>query len=104
MQVENGVISANETETRQEAVVTAVSLADESVRATVKVTVDPTLAVMNAYVGDEKILDMGEDYESLIRRSQQRLFGNGMERRYAEFKSYRGFHEQRYSSGGSNGI
>lgn len=66
VQVENGVISANETETRQEAVVTAVSLADESVRATVKVTVDPTLAVMNAYVGDEKILDMGKDYESLI--------------------------------------
>ena len=66
IQVDDGVISAGETETKQEVIVTAISLADESVRATLKVIVDPALAVMNAYVGDEKVRDMSDDYESLI--------------------------------------
>ncbi len=63
--VENGVITAKDVGSKKEAVVTAVSTMDETIRCDVKVTVDPALAVMNAYVGNEKRLDLGEDYETL---------------------------------------
>ena len=63
--VEDGVLSAAEVETKQSVIITAMAAADESVYAQATITVDPTLAVMNAYVGNEKLLDIAEDYDEL---------------------------------------
>ncbi len=63
--VENGVLTAKAVTERKQATVTAASALDNTVTASVTVTVDPARSVMNAYVGDEKLLDLGEDYEAL---------------------------------------
>ena len=64
--VEDGLLTASEDITEKTTVtVTVRSAVDESAAASAEITVDPALAVMNAYVGDEKLLDMGEDYDSL---------------------------------------
>ena len=64
--VEDGLLTAAEDVTERTTVtVTAASALDEDVKASAEVTVDPALAVMNAYVGDEKLLDTAEDYDTL---------------------------------------
>lgn len=64
--VEDGMLTAAEEITERTTVtVTVKSAVDENVTASAQVTVDPALAVMNAYVGDEKLLDMAEDYDTL---------------------------------------
>lgn len=45
--------------------VTAASAEDNSVLAEAKITVDPALAFMNAYVGNEKLLETELDYDKL---------------------------------------
>ena len=63
--VEGGVLTAAEVETKETVIITAMAAADESVYAQATITVDPSLAVMNAYVGNEKLLDIAEDYDEL---------------------------------------
>ena len=63
--VEDGVLTAAEVETKETVIITAMAAADESVYAQATITVDPSLAVMNAYVGNEKLLDIAEDYDEL---------------------------------------
>ena len=64
--VEDGLLTAAEDVTERTTVtVTAASVLDGDVKASAEVTVDPALAVMNAYVGDEKLLDTAEDYDEL---------------------------------------
>ena len=63
--VEDGVLTAAEVETKETVIITAMAAADESVYAQATITVDPSLAVMNAYVGNEKMLDIAEDYDEL---------------------------------------
>ncbi len=62
--VEDGVLTAAEVETKETVIITAMAAADESVYAQATITVDPS-AVMNAYVGNEKLLDIAEDYDEL---------------------------------------
>ncbi len=63
--VEDGVLTAAEVETKETVIITAMAAADECVYAQATITVDPSLAVMNAYVGNEKLLDIAEDYDEL---------------------------------------
>ena len=63
--VEDGVLTAAEVETKETVIITAMAAADESVYVQATITVDPSLAVMNAYVGNEKLLDIAEDYDEL---------------------------------------
>ena len=63
--VEDGVLTAAEVESKETVIITAMAAADERVYAQAMITVDPSLAVMNAYVGNEKLLDIAEDYDEL---------------------------------------
>ena len=63
--VKDGVLTAAEVESKETVIITAMAAADERVYAQAMITVDPSLAVMNAYVGNEKLLDIAEDYDEL---------------------------------------
>lgn len=64
--VEEGrVQAAEEIEEKTTVKITAFAQENPDVFAEVMVSVDPSLAFMNAYVGDEKLLDTAESYESL---------------------------------------
>lgn len=64
--VEEGLVqAAEEIEEKTTVKITAFAQENPDVFAEVMVSVDPSLAFMNAYVGDEKLLDTAESYESL---------------------------------------
>ena len=91
--VEDGLLTAAEDVTERTTVtVTAASALDGDVKASAEVTVDPALAVMNAYVGDEKLLDTAEDYDDAERRKRQHIQRDCMEGRSAQFQD-RGHNE-----------
>ena len=64
--VEDGVVTAASIDTKQTAIITARSVENKDVYAQATVTVDPAIAFMNAYVGNEKILDTEDEYEDLV--------------------------------------
>lgn len=63
--VEDGVVTAADITEKKSAVITAASAADASIKAEAVVTVDPAKAVASVYIGDEKLLDLAENVESL---------------------------------------
>ena len=55
VEVNDGKLTAKEIDVKKTVTVTAASAEDNSVLAEAKITVDPALAFMNAYVGNEKL-------------------------------------------------
>ena len=56
VEVNDGKLTAKGIDVKKTVTVTAASAEDNSVLAEAKITVDPALAFMNAYVGNEKTL------------------------------------------------
>ena len=65
VEVNDGKLTAKEIDVKKTVTVTAASAEDNSVLAEAKITVDPALAFMNAYVGNEKLLETELDYDKL---------------------------------------
>ena len=67
---QEGVLVAKDVTEKSTAIITAKVKGDETVSAQATVTVDPSMAFMNAFIGDEKLLDLSEDYEELVQETQ----------------------------------
>ena len=65
VEVNDGKLTAKEIDVKKTVTVTAASAEDNSVLVEAKITVDPALAFMNAYVGNEKLLETELDYDKL---------------------------------------
>ena len=61
--------------TKKTVTITAAVVNHPEISASRTFTVDPTLSVMNAYVGSEKLLEMPEDYETLSTQSGESFKG-----------------------------
>ena len=71
VEVNNGRLTAKDVEAKKTVTITAASAEDDSVLAEAKITVDPALAFMNAYIGNEKLLETEIDYDKLKARMDE---------------------------------
>lgn len=69
------VTAAEDLKTKSTATITVAAADNPAIKASCKVTVDPTLAVVNAYVGNEKLLQLPEEYEELSTLSKNTFNG-----------------------------
>lgn len=73
---QNGLVRVPDSVKEKKTVtITATVVNHPEISASASFTVDPTLSVMNAYVGDEKLLEMPEEYASLSTGSGEAFNG-----------------------------
>ena len=73
---QNGLVRVPDSvKTKKSVTITASVVNHPEISASKTFTVDPTLSVMNAYVGNEKLLEMPEDYDTLSTGSSDSFKG-----------------------------
>lgn len=74
--VQDGTLTAaNEVAKRESVTITARAASNKEATASAEIVVDPTIAAMNAYVGNEKLLETQENYEDLKSGSKNTFHG-----------------------------
>ena len=65
-----GVLVAKDVDKKESVTITATVKGHDTITTTAKVVVDPEMSFMNAFIGDEKLLDISEDYTELVQETK----------------------------------